>query len=267
MLPEVNKGGMILNILTIGDVVGEQGCSFVRQHLSTLKRLKKIDICIANGENSAPGNGITPASAQHLFDSGVDLITTGNHVYRRREIYDLLDTSCDIIRPANYHAGNPGTGYGIIDMGSVRVAVINLVGRVNINGDENPFICVDRVLREVEDCKIKIIDFHAEATAEKRALAFYVDGRVSVLFGTHTHVQTADEQIMEYGMGYITDIGMVGPKDSVIGITPQISIDWQKTGMPARFEVPDSPCTLCGCIFEVDNKTGKTINVERIAIE
>ena len=187
-----------MNILAIGDVVGAGGCDFLRAHLPSFKKLNQIDVCIVNGENAAPGNGITPAAAQDLFTSGADLITTGNHVYRRREIYTYLDETEYLIRPANYRAGSPGRGYQIIDKGRVQIAVINLLGVVFLDPLENPFDCVDRLLRqeELKSCRIKIVDFHAEATAEKRALGFYLDGRVSALFGTHTHVQTADEQLM-----------------------------------------------------------------------
>jgi metallophosphoesterase (TIGR00282 family) len=256
-----------MNIFAIGDVVGTQGCEFLRSHLSAIKKLKTIDLCICNGENSAAGNGITPSSAQHLFDSGVDFITTGNHVYRRREIYDYLDERQDIIRPVNMYHTNPGRGYGIVDMGSVRVGIINLMGSVFIEGGENPFTAIDDALKSIEECRIKIVDFHAEATGEKRAIGFYLDGRVSAVFGTHTHVLTADEQVLPKGTGYITDIGMTGPKNSVIGINPETTIEWQKTGMPARFDVPDIPCMLCGCMFEIDNNTGKTVSVERLCIE
>ncbi|HZJ78086.1 MAG TPA: TIGR00282 family metallophosphoesterase [Clostridia bacterium] len=256
-----------MNILTIGDVVGTQGCEFVRDHLPALKKLKNIDICICNGENSAAGNGITPLSAEHLFASGVDFITNGNHVYRRREVYDFLDERNDVIRPANFYIGNPGKGVGVIDMGSVRVGVVNIIGKAYMDCCVNPFITIDEALKSIDDCKIKIVDFHAEATAEKRAMGFNLDGKVSVLFGTHTHVQTADEQILPNGTGYITDLGMTGPKHSVLGIYPETAISWQKTSMPARFEVPNVPCMLNGCIFEVDPSTGKTLSVERVSIE
>jgi len=255
-----------LNILTIGDVVGEQGCDFVRKHLPTLKKLKNIDLCIANGENSAAGNGITPNSARHLFDSGVDFITTGNHIYKRREIYEFLDERTDIIRPANLYSGNPGAGSGVIDMGRVQVGVINLMGQAFMNIAENPFLCIDSLIEKLQDCSFILLDFHAEATSEKRAMGFYLDGRVSVVFGTHTHVQTADEQILPKGTGYITDLGMTGPVNSVLGITPESSLTWLKNSMPARFKVPDVPCMLSGCIFDVDAKSKKCVSVERICI-
>lgn len=257
---------MNLNILTIGDVVGEQGCAFVRKHLPSLKKLKKIDLCIANGENSAAGNGITPASAQYLFDSGVDFITTGNHIYKRREIYEILDARKDIIRPANLYSGNPGTGTGIIDMGSIQVGVINLMGQAFMNIAENPFLCIDSLLEMLKDCHIVLLDFHAEATSEKRAMGFYLDGRAAAVFGTHTHVQTADEQILPKGTGYISDLGMTGPIHSVLGVTPESSLIWLKNSMPARYEVPDMPCMLSGCIFDIDAKAKKCVAVERICI-
>lgn len=256
-----------MNILVIGDVVGEQGCEFLRRHLPAFKKLKAVDLCIANGENSAPGNGVTSASATHMFGSGVDFITTGNHVFKRKEVYDFLDSRKDIIRPANFYSGNPGRGTGIIDMGSVKVGVINLSGQAFMNAAENPFICVDRLLNELEDCRIVLVDFHAEATSEKRGMGFYLNGRVTAVFGTHTHVLTADEQILSEGTGYITDIGMTGPVDSVLGITPETAFDWLVRGISSPYKVPDTPCMLCGCIFTVDAKTGRCTGAERVCIK
>ena len=256
-----------MNILTVGDVVGTAGCDFFRAAVPGFKRLKGIDLCIVNGENSAAGNGITPFSAQFLLDSGADFITGGNHSFRRREMYELLESSRYVIRPANYYASNPGKGFGIIDMGFVKVGVINLSGSVYMDRGENPFTCIDKLLEQVEGCKIRLVDFHAEATAEKRAMGFYLDGRVSAVFGTHTHVLTADEQILPGGTGYITDIGMTGVANSVLGVKSEISIDFMKTGMPARFDAAEGECMLNGCIFEIDDKTGKTLSVERVNIK
>ena len=257
-----------MNILAIGDVVGVQGCEFLRRNLSAFKKLKGVDFCIANGENSAEGNGITPESAQYLFDSGVDFITTGNHAFQRREVYDFLDGCRFLVRPANFNPDNPGTGVAVADLGRVRIGIVNISGNAYMKEQvENAFWCVDRVLPEIEDCRIKIVDFHAEATSEKRAMGFYLDSRVSAVFGTHTHVQTADEQILPGGTGYISDLGMTGPKDSVLGVDKDVIISAFKTAMPSRFTVPDKPCFMCGCIFEIDEKTGKTISVERICIE
>ena len=254
-----------MRILAIGDVVGAPGCEYLRKKLPALKKLHGVDFCIVNGENSAAGNGITPQSADFLLDSGVDLITTGNHVYRRKEIYDRLDTDRCIIRPYNYYGDNPGRGYAVCDMGSVKIGVFNLAGNAFMEGS-NPFVAADEVLKNLSDCRIILCDFHAEATGEKRALAFYLDGRISALFGTHTHVQTADEQIMPKGMGYITDLGMVGTVQSVLGVDPENIITKLKTGMPTRFENNGGECMLNACLFEIDKTGGRTTAVERISI-
>lgn len=257
-----------MNIFCVGDVVSQVGCDILRQHLPSLKKMHGIDVCIVNGENSAVGNGVLPGSAEHIFTSGADVITTGNHVYRRREFYDMLDENEFIVRPANFHKSNPGKGYTIIDKGRVQIAVINLMGVVYMEPLENPFDCIDRILKQddVQDCRIKIIDFHAEATAEKRALGFYLDGKVSAVFGTHTHVQTADEQVLPNGTGYITDVGMTGPIQSVLGVKPELAIEKMRTGMPVRFENSPAPSMLCGCIFTVDDKTGLTTAAQRVCI-
>ena len=254
-----------MKILAIGDVVSTVGCEYLRKKLPALKKTYGVDFCIVNGENSAAGNGITPQSADYLFDSGVDLITTGNHVFRRREIYDRLDTDRNIIRPANYYAGNPGKGFAIADMGSVKIGVINLAGNAFMEG-ANPFTAADEVLKKLDECRIILCDFHAEATGEKRALGFYLDGKVSAVFGTHTHVQTADEQILPNGTGYITDLGMVGTVNSVLGVTPEAIITKLKTGMPTRFDNNEGECMLNACLFEIDKLSGKTTAVQRINI-
>lgn len=256
-----------MNILVLGDVVGENGCKFIRRMLPTLKKENNVDICIANGENSAVGNGISPDSAEFLLSSGVDFITTGNHVFRRNDVYNYLDESDRVIRPYNVHSSNPGKGVGKIDMGRVKIGVINLLGKAFMNNSENPFDAVDNALKEIEDCKIKIVDFHAEATGEKRAMGFYLDGRVSAVFGTHTHVRTADVTILPKGTGYITDVGMCGPVNSVLGVESEIIIKSLKTGMPQRFNVSQNPCALSGCIFEIDDKTCLTKSVRTITLQ
>ena len=255
-----------MRILAIGDVVSDVGCAFTRKALPAFKKVKGIDFCIANGENSAVGNGILPTSAEYLFDSGIDFITTGNHVFKRREIYDYLDSSANIIRPANFHPTAPGKGFETVDLGFTRIAVINLSGRVYMDQCDNPFTAADRILENI-DCKIRLVDFHAEATAEKGALAHYLDGRVSAVFGTHTHVQTNDAQILPGGTGFITDIGMTGPVNSILGVKPEISVKWMVDSMPARFEAADGPCRLSGCIFDIDENTGFCLNVEPVNIE
>ena len=254
-----------MKILAIGDVVSKQGCEYLREMLPKLKKDYNADIVIVNGENSAVGNGITPHSANHIFSSGADVITLGNHSLRRIEICDYLDENEFIIRPENYHKSAPGKGYTIIDKGYARVLVANIQGAVYLDNIENPFDSADRILKIAEDEGINIIliDFHAEASSEKKAMGFYLDSKISALFGTHTHVQTSDEQILPCGAGYITDLGMTGPYYSVIGIAPEKAIQKMKTNLPVRFTVNDGPCVIEGCYFEIDNKSGKTISVER----
>ena len=251
-----------MKILTIGDIVSKQGCDWLRQMLPNLKRELGADIVIANGENSAVGNGILPQSAEYILDCGVDLITLGNHSLKRREIYDYLDSPSPIIRPANYHESAPGRGMEIIDKGYCKVAVINLQGAVYLDPIENPFSVIDKMIEKANDegAKIIVIDFHAEATAEKRAMGFYVDGRVSAIFGTHTHTQTNDNQILPNGTGYVTDIGMTGPYYSVLGVAVECAVERLKTGLPTRFINEDGVCVLEGCLFEINEKTGKTVN-------
>lgn len=257
-----------MNILVLGDVISECGCNKVRRTVPPFKRLKGIDLCIANGENSAKGNGITPESTKNLFCAGVDFITTGNHAFRRAEMYDFFDESDCVIRPYNYPPQTPGKGVGIIDMGRVQVGVINLSGTMFMENLENPFYAADRALEEIKDCKIKLLDFHAEATSEKLALAYYLDGRISAFFGTHTHVQTSDERILPKKTGYITDLGMCGPNESVLGVKKEIVIKKFRTGLPVRFETDESaPCLVHGCIFSVDEKSGECLSVERIELE
>ncbi|MCR5523580.1 MAG: TIGR00282 family metallophosphoesterase [Clostridia bacterium] len=255
-----------MNILAIGDVVSEIGCNFVRQKLPSLKKVKGIDLCIANGENSAVGNGITPHSAQFLFDSGVDVITTGNHAFRRKEIYDFFDTEKNIIRPENYYVNAPGKGYVTVDLGYSSVTVINLSGSIYMDTCDNPFMAADSILEKINS-KIIMVDFHAEATSEKGAMAYYLDGRVSGIFGTHTHVMTADAKILPGSTGFITDIGMTGPKNSILGVKPEISVNRLKTGMPARFDTAEGECMMNACVFGIDNSSGKCISIEPLIIE
>ena len=254
-----------MKILAIGDVVSKQGCEYLREMLPRLKKDYSADIVIVNGENSAVGNGITPQSAKHIFDSGADVITLGNHSLRRSEIADYLEENEFIIRPENYHKSASGKGYTIVDKGYARVMVANLQGAVYLDNIENPFYAADRLLKIAEDegINIIVIDFHAEATSEKRAMGFYLDSKISALFGTHTHVQTSDEQILPCGTGYITDLGMTGPYYSVLGIAPEKAILKMQTNLPVKFTVNDGPCVIEGCFFEIDNKTGKTVSTER----
>ena len=255
-----------MKILVVGDVVGENGCEFLADKLPLIKREEKTDFCIVNGENSAKGNGISKSSAEFLLSNGADFITTGNHVFKKSDIHSFLDENKRIIRPFNMHASNPGYGVGKVDFGRYKIGIINLLGQAFMSGSDNPFDAADRALELIADCKLKIVDFHAEATGEKRALGFYLDGRVSAFFGTHTHVQTADASILPKGTGYITDVGMCGPKDSVFGIESEIIIKALKTGMPQRFDVSANPCTLNGCIFEIDENTFMTKSVRTVNV-
>lgn len=256
-----------MKILCIGDVVGKCGCEFLRSKLPSLKKVKNIDLTICNGENSSDGNGITPSSARFLFDSGVDVITLGNHSFRRREVYDYLDNTPGIIRPANFpDSTTPGVGSYVVDMGRMQVTVINLMGTMFMDSTlDSPFDKVDKLLKNNES-KITVIDFHAETTSEKLALAHYLDGRVSAIFGTHTHVQTSDEHVFSNGTGYITDVGMTGPTNSVLGVKPEIVIEKFRTRMPVRFDLLKGECKMECVIFDIDEKTGKTVSAKRLRI-
>ena len=256
-----------MNLLFLGDVVGTAGCDAVRRHLPNLKRQYKIDFTVINGENSADGNGILPGSAESLFDSGADVITTGNHVLRRKEIYDRLDEEdCPILRPANFHPTTPGHGVITMDLLRYRVTVINLMGNVYMDYCANIFDTIDALLPRI-DSKIILIDLHGEATSEKLAMAHYLDGKVSLIVGTHTHVQTADEQIFPGGTGYITDLGMCGPMHSVLGIKPELALKKMRGNLPVRFENAPSPACISGIIAQIDERTGKTTKIERISIK
>ena len=260
-----------MRVLAIGDVCGPAGCETVRLILPNLKKDKKIDMVIINGENSADGNGILPESAEYLFSCGADVITGGNHSLRRKQVFDYLDENDFVLRPHNLPEAECGKGYCFIDLGYTAAAVINLGGIIYLEklGASNPFEAADELIERAhrDGAKIIVVDFHAEATSEKRALGLYLDGRVSAVFGTHTHVQTADEQVLKNGTGYITDIGMTGPIDSVLGVKSEIIINRLKNNDMSKFEQADGKCMLCGCIFDIDVSTGKSCSTERICIK
>ena len=257
-----------MRLLAVGDVCGNVGCEEIHSKLPLIKRRYNIDAVIVNGENSAVGNGITPETAEYIFSCGADIITGGNHSLRRREIYGFMDDNPYILRPHNLPDTTVGSGYCIMDFGRFSLAVINLSGIIYLEkcGAENPFDAADMLIEKAkaDGADIIAVDFHAEATSEKRALALYLDGRVSAFFGTHTHVQTADEQILPNGTGYITDLGMTGPVNSVLGVKSDIIINRLKSKDLSKFEFADGEGMLCGCIFEIDNKTSKTVAIERI---
>lgn len=256
-----------MRVLCVGDVCGSIGCRYAAKVLPELRRSEKIDFTIINGENSADGNGITPESAEMLFAVGADVITGGNHSLRRKEVHSLLDENDFILRPHNMQC-EYGKGYTVIDLGRTRAAVINLSGQIYLDRipTENPFLAADSLIEQAKADGIKLIfiDFHAEATSEKRALGLYLDGKVTAVFGTHTHVRTADEQILPHGTGYITDIGMTGPINSILGVKTDIIIDRLRNNGQQKFELADGPCMLNGCIFDVDISTGKTLAVEAV---
>jgi hypothetical protein len=252
-------------LLFIGDVVGRSGCDFLMDRLGGIKRQHGIDITIVNGENSAQGNGITKASADMLVQAGADIITTGNHAFRRKEALGIFEEE-HIVRPANYPEGGcVGSGLRIIDMGSFRAAVINLMGTVYMDPLDNPFTKAEQLLEETDTPNI-FVDFHAEATSEKKAMGHFLTGRVTGVFGTHTHVQTADECILGGHTAYITDVGMVGPELSCLGVDTGSTVDMFRFRMPVRFQEAEGPCFLCGTVVEFDEKKGKSHKIERIII-
>ncbi len=254
-------------ILMIGDVVSAVGTEKLTAELPRLKKERSVDVTVVNGENAAVGNGLTKQAAEGIFAAGADCITGGNHTFRRREFYEYLETSPFCLRPENYGAAAPGRGVCIVDKGSVRVGVVNLLGTVFMEPLENPFDCIDRALSALRgEVHFTVVDFHAEATAEKRAMGFYLDGKVAAVAGTHTHVQTADAQILPAGTAYITDLGMTGPVQSVLGVAPALAIEKMRTHLPVRFQNPDGECLLQGVLIEVDKATGKAITIERISL-
>ncbi len=248
-----------MKLLFIGDVVGEHGCRFLQQKLPGIKREHTIDITVVNGENSADGNGITQESADMLFHAGADVITTGNHAFQRRNALSLFENEC-IVRPANYGDACPGRGVTVLDLGASQAAVINLQGVLFMEPLENPFDTADRLLSGI-DTPVIFVDFHAEATSEKRALGYYLAGRVTAVLGTHTHVQTADACILGGHTGYITDAGMTGAEDSILGLEKQAALDRLHLHVPQRAAEADGPCFLNGVVVEYDKKCGKCTKI------
>lgn len=254
-----------MNILAIGDVVGDIGVQSLEQHLRQIKREHAVDFVIVNGENAA-GVGITPSLAHRIYNAGADVITLGNHVWGKKEIARFLDDDGYILRPANLSDLAPGRGHGIFQVKSKMICVINLIGRCGMDfGPDNPFSCVSKLLRETARLSdFTVIDFHAGATSEKIAMAYHVDGKVSALWGTHTHVQTADERIFACGLGYITDLGMTGPVNSVLGIRPEQSLRMFRGEVPVRFETASGPCKICGAVFCLSDDDFHCREVRRI---
>ena len=257
---------MEFHVLAVGDITGAGGLKSVKRHLRALKKLYHIEFCVVNGEN-ASGVGITPQQADEILDAGADVITLGNHTWNRREICDYLEESRYILRPANFLPSLPGRGWGVYETQIGPVAVANLIGRCNMNfGPDNPFHVAEKILKDVGDIPL-LLDFHAEATSEKLAMAYFLDGRAAAVWGTHTHVQTADETVLPKGTGYLTDLGMVGPVYSVLGVKPEQSIALFRGELTSRFEWPAGPCRLCGAVFTIDSTSGKCTSVERVTVD
>jgi metallophosphoesterase (TIGR00282 family) len=252
--------------LAIGDVVGEPGLKMIEAHVSSLRCLYDVDLVVANGEN-ADMVGIRPEQADRMFSAGVDVVTLGNHTWRRREIARTLDEQPRLLRPANFPSQNPGAGHFVFTTNrGVRVCVVSLVGRFLMDfHPDNPFLAADRLLTQTK-ADLFVFDFHAEATSEKAALAHHLDGRAQAVLGTHTHVQTADERILPGGLGFLTDLGMTGPAHSVLGVKPAQSVSSFLDNLPQRFELAPGPVKLEGALFEIDEQTRRCVSIRRIAV-
>ncbi len=254
-----------MKILFLGDIVGRPGRDIVGEILPGYRKKNAIDFVIANGENAAGGSGVTPKVAEQLFKSGIDVMTSGDHIWKRREIYDYINRTDKLIRPANYPRGVPGQGSTLVEAKGIKVAVINIIGRVFMEAVECPFV---RVKEEIErlsaETPVIIVDIHAEATSEKVAMGWFLDGLVSAMIGTHTHIQTADEKVLPKGTAYITDCGMTGPYDSVIGRKKEQVIERFVTQLPTRFEMATDDAQMHGVMVEIDENTGKALGIKRV---
>lgn len=255
-----------MKVLVIGDIVGEPGRRAVAKHLPKLVVQQSVDLVIGNGENAAGGFGITPELAGELYDLGISVITTGNHAWDKKEIIGFIRQEPRLLRPANYPDGVPGRGSIVVETPvGERLAVLHLMGRVHMPTLDCPFQVARRELARLkQETSAVIVDMHAEATSEKMAMGHFLDGEVTAVVGTHTHVQTADEQILPKGTAYITDIGMTGPVDSVIGVKKELAIEKFLTQMPRRFEVASGPALLCAVLIELDGRLGKAVSIQRI---
>ena len=254
-----------MRILAVGDIVGKVGLQKLKETLPKIVEENNIDFIIVNGENAADGMGLTEKMYKDILSLNVNVVTMGNHTWGKKEIFNFIDDK-SIIRPANYPDNNPGKGYNIYECNGKKICVINLIGRTSMNVlSENPFIKVKEILNKVKNLvDIIVIDFHAEATAEKIALGYFLDGEVNIIFGTHTHVQTSDERVLSKGTAYITDIGMTGPKESVIGMDIDVSIKRFLTSLPEKYKVAEGEGKFNSCLFEIDESTNKVTNITRI---
>ena len=254
-----------MKILTVGDIVGKTGLHKLKEVLPKVIKDNGIDFVIVNGENAADGMGITEKMYREILELNVDVVTMGNHTWGKKEIFNFIDDK-QIIRPANYSDNNPGRGYDIYQCNDKKIGVINLIGRTSMSVlSENPFIVAKKIISAIKNkVDIIIIDFHAEATAEKIALGYYLDGEVTIIFGTHTHVQTADEMLLEKGTAYITDIGMTGPSKSVIGMDVEASIKRFETSLPEKYKIAEGKAKFNSCLFEINDNTNKVTKITRI---
>lgn len=254
-----------MKILAVGDIVGKSGIAKLKECLPNLMQKNEIDFVIVNGENAADGMGITEKMYRDILKLNVDVVTMGNHTWGKKEIFNFIEEKT-IIRPANYPSNNLGNGYTILEKKGKKIAVMNLIGRVTMGVlSENPFLKAKEIIREIKlQVDIIVVDFHAEATAEKIAMGYYLDGDATIVFGTHTHVQTADEKILKNGCGYITDIGMTGPKNSVIGMDIDVSFKRFETSLPERYKLAEGEAMLNSCLFEVDDQTNKVVKIQRM---
>lgn len=253
-----------MNILAVGDIVGNSGVQKLKNELSNIKKEYNIDFCIVNGENAAEGMGITEKNFNDIIHAGADCVTMGNHTWGKKDIFNFIDNP-KILRPLNYPEGVCGKGYNIYIYKDKKIAIINAMGRAEINiQTENPFLEIEKLLPKIK-ADIIVLDFHAEATAEKQAMGYFLDGKITFMFGTHTHVQTADEQILEKGTGYITDIGMTGPKKSLIGMDIDVGLKRFLTALPERYKIATSDTMLNACVFKIDDSTNKVFEIMRIS--
>ena len=255
---------MELRLLAVGDVVGDPGLNFLNRRLRTLKKQYDVHFTVVNGEN-ASGVGLTPAQAEDIFRAGADVITLGNHTWNRMQIVRTLEENPYILRPANYTNKAPGRGLGIYDgPRGLRIAVLNLIGRCELDFNaDSPFSVTDRLLKDV-DADVVVVDFHAEATSEKGCMAFHLDGKVQALWGTHTHVPTADCQVLPKGLGFVTDLGFTGPALSVLGVRPDQALNRFLGAPPTRFESADGPCKMDAVLFTIDTSTKRCTGVVRV---
>lgn len=256
-----------MKILMVGDVFGRAGRRAFAEYTAKIKREKNIDLVVVNGENAAHGKGLTLPTFNALLSGGADIVTSGNHIWDKKDVLEFIDREPFLLRPANYPANTPGKGFCIYPHKAKNIGVINLQGRIFMSPMDCPFTRAEEILKEIRrECDIILVDFHAEATSEKMAMASFMDGKINALVGTHTHVQTADERILPKGTAYITDLGMVGPINSIIGVNSGSVVEQFLSCRLTKFEPAEGNCIYCGLIIEIDDKTNRTLQVERVQI-